>query len=75
MLIPYFYTREWWEQYVDAPEAYTNPGSAIDFIVRGEGEVTFRELVRAMEVGQECSNIDPLATSINPDPLGTIDAI
>ncbi len=23
VLIPYFYTREWWEQYVDAPEAYT----------------------------------------------------
>jgi homoserine O-acetyltransferase len=23
VLIPYFYTREWWDQYVDAPEAYT----------------------------------------------------
>src|SRR3954467_4826345 len=44
-----------------APEAYTNPGSAIDFIVRGEGEVTFRELVRAMEAGQECSNIAGLS--------------
>jgi homoserine O-acetyltransferase len=22
-LIPYFYTREWWDQYVDTPEAYT----------------------------------------------------
>jgi homoserine O-acetyltransferase/O-succinyltransferase len=21
-LIPYFYTREWWDQYIDAPEAY-----------------------------------------------------
>jgi len=21
--VPYFYTREWWEQYVDTPEAYT----------------------------------------------------
>src|SRR5262249_24576506 len=22
-LVPYFYTREWWDQYVDKPEAYT----------------------------------------------------
>jgi len=22
VLIPYFYTREWWEQYIDTPEAY-----------------------------------------------------
>src|SRR5262245_10281824 len=35
-----------------APEAYTdNAASGIDFIVRGEGEVTFRELVRALENG------------------------
>ena len=23
MLIPYFYTREWWDQYIDTPDAYT----------------------------------------------------
>jgi radical SAM superfamily enzyme YgiQ (UPF0313 family) len=33
-----------------APEAYTDDsGSPVDFIVRGEGEVTFRELVRAIK--------------------------
>ncbi len=33
-----------------APEAYTGPSEgAADFIVRGEGEITFRELLRAME--------------------------
>ena len=23
VLIPYFYTRDWWDQYIDTPEAYT----------------------------------------------------
>jgi anaerobic magnesium-protoporphyrin IX monomethyl ester cyclase len=33
-----------------APEAYTDdPGQRPDFIVRGEGEITFRELLRALE--------------------------
>ena len=32
-----------------APEAYTEPDSGVDFIVRGEGELTFRALVRSLE--------------------------
>jgi radical SAM superfamily enzyme YgiQ (UPF0313 family) len=34
-----------------APEAYTDPATGVDFIVRGEGEPTFRALVRALESG------------------------
>jgi radical SAM superfamily enzyme YgiQ (UPF0313 family) len=33
-----------------APEAYTD-GSPVDFIVRGEGEITFRKLICAIESG------------------------
>jgi radical SAM superfamily enzyme YgiQ (UPF0313 family) len=32
-----------------APEAWTAPGLGVDYIVRGEGELTFRALVRALE--------------------------
>ncbi|MBI4012112.1 MAG: B12-binding domain-containing radical SAM protein [Candidatus Rokubacteria bacterium] len=34
-----------------APEAYTDPAAGVDFIVRGEGEPTLRELLRAVERG------------------------
>src|SRR5262245_42125849 len=34
-----------------APDAYTDPADAIDFVVRGEGEPTFRALVRSLERG------------------------
>jgi radical SAM superfamily enzyme YgiQ (UPF0313 family) len=32
-----------------ALDAYTGPGSGVSFVVRGEGELTFRALVRAIE--------------------------
>ena len=44
-----------------AAHAYMEPGSGIDFIVRGEGEVTFRELVRALENRQGFGNIAGLS--------------
>jgi radical SAM superfamily enzyme YgiQ (UPF0313 family) len=34
-----------------APEAWQDAGSGVDVIVRGEGDVTFRELLRAIERG------------------------
>ncbi|HEX9119042.1 MAG TPA: radical SAM protein [Terriglobales bacterium] len=42
-----------------APEAYE--GMGVDYIVRGEGEVTFRELVRALERGRGFENIGGLS--------------
>jgi anaerobic magnesium-protoporphyrin IX monomethyl ester cyclase len=38
-----------------APEAYSS--SAINFIVRGEGEITFRELLRALESDRDYEGI------------------
>jgi anaerobic magnesium-protoporphyrin IX monomethyl ester cyclase len=34
-----------------APEAWTHPDLGVDFIVRGEADLTFRDLVRALESG------------------------
>ena len=44
-----------------APEAYTEPGSGVDFIVRGEGELTFRALVRSLERGDGLEDIHGLS--------------
>jgi len=43
-----------------APEAWTNPAIGVDAIVRGEGEVTFRELVRALDAGAPLDDVDGL---------------
>jgi radical SAM superfamily enzyme YgiQ (UPF0313 family) len=44
-----------------AAEAYTDPAAGIDYIVRGEGEITFRELLRAIESGTELAAISGLS--------------
>ena len=43
-----------------APEAYMGD-SGVDFIVRGEGEITFRELLRALETGGDAGEIAGLS--------------
>src|SRR5262249_27467106 len=40
-----------------APDSYMAEGSGVDCIVRGEGEVTFRELVRALEKGYTLGDV------------------
>jgi len=44
-----------------APEAYMADGNGIDYIVRGEGEITFRELLRAIESGEGFDRIQGLS--------------
>lgn len=44
-----------------APEQYKLPDSGIDFIVRGEGEVTFRELLDALQDGRALDGIAGLS--------------
>jgi anaerobic magnesium-protoporphyrin IX monomethyl ester cyclase len=43
-----------------APEAWTNPAIEVDAIVQGEGDVTFRELVRALESHTPLEQVDGL---------------
>jgi radical SAM superfamily enzyme YgiQ (UPF0313 family) len=40
-----------------APEMWTHPAIGVDFIVRGEGEATFRELVDAIDSGRPLSAV------------------
>jgi radical SAM superfamily enzyme YgiQ (UPF0313 family) len=44
-----------------APEAYESPDSGVDYLVRGEGDLTFRDLVRASESGGVKSEIPGLS--------------
>ena len=43
-----------------APDAWTHPAIGVDAIVRGEGEQTFRELVRALDSDTPLSAVDGL---------------
>jgi radical SAM superfamily enzyme YgiQ (UPF0313 family) len=44
-----------------APEAYEDHASGVDVIVRGEGDLTFRELLRALESGRSPESIAGLS--------------
>ena len=43
-----------------APDAWTHPDLGVDVIVRGEGELTFRDLLRALEHGTPLSEVPGL---------------
>ena len=44
-----------------APEVYEDPDAGVDVIVRGEGDLTFRDLLRGRESGQPLSGIAGLS--------------
>ena len=46
-----------------APEAYACPECGVDFLVRGEGDLTFRDLLRAIENGRDTAGISGLSVS------------
>jgi anaerobic magnesium-protoporphyrin IX monomethyl ester cyclase len=50
-----------------APEAYTSIEDGADFIVRGEGEVTFCELLRTLEKSGDFSTIPGLSYRVDRD--------
>jgi radical SAM superfamily enzyme YgiQ (UPF0313 family) len=43
-----------------APEEWTDPAIGVDVIVRGEGDITFRELVRALDAGHPLEGVKGL---------------
>jgi radical SAM superfamily enzyme YgiQ (UPF0313 family) len=43
-----------------APDEWTHPALGVDVIVRGEGDLTFRELLRALETGASLSTVPGL---------------
>ena len=49
-----------------APEAYADASSGVDFIVRGEGERTFRDLLAALAGGGDPSSIHGLSSRGTP---------
>ena len=51
-----------------APEAYEDPGTGVDYLVRGEGELTLRALLQAISRGEPVDTIAGLTTR-RPDGL------
>jgi radical SAM superfamily enzyme YgiQ (UPF0313 family) len=52
-----------------APELYEASSAGVDFIVRGEGDLTFRELLRAIEAGatfQGIAGLSPRGPLVRP---------
>ena len=43
-----------------APDAWTPPEVGVDMIVRGEGDITFRDAIRALENGEPLTGVDGL---------------
>jgi len=46
VFVPYFYTREWWQQYIDSPEAYTkwrNTWGAYYFDIQDARDLYYRQ--------------------------------
>ena len=43
-----------------APEAYLHPALGVDFLVQGEGDLTFRDLVRALDAGAPLTDVPGL---------------
>src|SRR5215510_6486987 len=43
-----------------APDMWTHPALGVDYIVRGEGDITFRELLRALEGRQPLERVQGL---------------
>ncbi len=62
-----------------APEAWTQPDIGVDFIVRGEGEATFGDLLRALESGTPLSEVGGLwyrlGTTVHRNPPRPVAAI
>jgi anaerobic magnesium-protoporphyrin IX monomethyl ester cyclase len=54
-----------------AADIYEGPESGVDFIVRGEGDITFRELVRALETGRGFDAIAGLSYRRDADPAAS----
>lgn len=49
-----------------APEAYDGD-SGVDFIIRGEGEITFRELLRCLEADGDLTQVSGLSYRAGPE--------